>query len=157
MITDKARKNKRWFGFEAGSKKIGNSVDTELAPWIHRQPGNSLKAFLVLEEHRGQGWLQSRSLSGLCIVTKLIWWVQFSSVIQLCPTLCDPMNCSRPGLPVHHQLLDFTQTHVHWVRDAIQPSHPLLSPSHPALNLSQHQGLSQWVSSSHQVAKVSEF
>ena len=66
---------------------------------------------------------------------------QFSSVTQLCPTLCDPMNCSTPGLPVHHQLLEFTQTHVHWVSDVIQPSHPLLSPSPPALNLSQHQGL----------------
>ena len=67
------------------------------------------------------------------------------------------MNCSTPGLPVYHQLLEFTQTHVHWVSDAIQPSHPLSSPSPPAFNLSQHQGLFQWVSSSHQVAKVSEF
>ena len=61
---------------------------------------------------------------------------QFSSVTQSCPTLCDPMNCSTPGLPVHHQLQESTQTHVHWVGDAIQPSHPLSSPS-PALNLSQ--------------------
>ena len=67
--------------------------------------------------------------------------VQFSSVTQSCPTLCDPMDCSTPGLPVHHQLLEFTQTHVHWVGDAIQPSHPLLFPSSPAFNLSQHQGL----------------
>ena len=80
-----------------------------------------------------------------------------SSVAQLCSTLCDPTNRSTPGLPVHHQLPQFTQTHVHWVRDAIQPSHPLLSPSPPALNLSQHQGLFKWVSSSHQVAKVLEF
>ena len=65
--------------------------------------------------------------------------VQFSSVAQSCLTLCDPINCSMPGLPVHHQLLEFTQTHVHRVRDAIQPSHPLLSPSPPALNPSQHQ------------------
>ena len=64
--------------------------------------------------------------------------VQFSSVAQSCPTLHDPMNCSMPGLPVHHQLLEFTQTYVHRVGDAIQPSHPLLSPSPPALNLSQH-------------------
>ena len=83
--------------------------------------------------------------------------VQFSSVAQSCPTLCDPMNCSTPGLPVHHWLPEFTQTHVHWVGDAIQPSHPLSSPSPPALNLSQHQGLFKWVSSSHQVAKVLEF
>ena len=83
--------------------------------------------------------------------------VQFSSVAQLCPTLCNPMNRSMPGLPVHHQHPETTQTHVHWVADAIQPSHPLLSPSPAALNLSQHQGLFQWVSSSHQVAKVLEF
>ena len=82
---------------------------------------------------------------------------QFSSVAQSCPTLCDPRNRSRPGLPVHHQLPEFTQTHIHRVSDAIQPSHPLLSPSPPAFNLSQHQGLFQWVSSSHQVAKVLEF
>ena len=82
---------------------------------------------------------------------------QFSSVAQSCPTLCDPMNRSMPGLPVHHQLPKSTQTHVPWVGDAIQSSHPLSSPSPPALNLSQHQGLFQWVSSSHQVAKVLEF
>ena len=67
--------------------------------------------------------------------------VQFSSVAQSCLTLCDPTNCSTPGLPVHHQLLESTQTHVHRVSDAIQPSHPLSSPSPPAFNLSQHQGL----------------
>ena len=80
-----------------------------------------------------------------------------SSVAQSCPTLCDPMNHSTPSLPVHHQLLEFTQTHVHRVGDAIQPSHTLLSPSPPALNPSQHQGLFQWVNSSHEVAKVLEF
>ena len=72
---------------------------------------------------------------------------QFSSVAQSCPTLCDPMDCSMPGIPVHHQLLKFTQTHVHWVGDAIQPSHPLSSPSPPAFNPSQHQSLFKWVSS----------
>ena len=82
---------------------------------------------------------------------------KFSSVAQSCPILCDPMNCSMPGLPVCHQLPEFTQTHVHRVNDVIQPSHPLLSPSPPALNLSQHQGLFKWVRSSHQVAKVLEF
>ena len=80
---------------------------------------------------------------------------QFSSVTQLCPTLCDPMDCSTPGLPVQHQLLEFTEFHVHWVSDAIQPSHPLSAPCPPAFNLSQ--GLFQWVRSSHQVAKVLEF
>ena len=78
----------------------------------------------------------------------------FSSVPQSCPTLCDPMNCSTQGLLVHHQLPEFTQTHVNWVGDAIQPSHPLLSPFPPAFNPSQHQSLFQWVSSSHQVVKV---
>ena len=82
---------------------------------------------------------------------------QFSSVAQLCPTLCDPMSCSTPGLPVQHQLPEPTQTHVHWVGDVIQPSHPLSSPSPPALNLSQYQGLFKWVSSSYQVAKILEF
>jgi len=70
---------------------------------------------------------------------------------------CDPMDYSMPGLHVHHQLPESTQTHVHWVGDAIQPSHPLSSPSLPTFNLSQHQGLFKWVSSSHQVAKVLEF
>ena len=82
--------------------------------------------------------------------------VQFSSVTQLCPTLCDPMDCSMPGLPVHYQLPEFTQAHVPWVGDAIQPSYPLLSPSPPSFNLSQYQGLFKWVSSSYQVAKVLE-
>ena len=83
--------------------------------------------------------------------------VQFSSVAQLCPTLCDPMDCSTPGFPVHHQLPEFTRTHVHWVGDAIQLSHPLPSSSPPTFNLSQHQGLFQGVSSSHQEAKILEF
>ena len=83
--------------------------------------------------------------------------VQFSSVSQLCPTLCDPMDCSTPGIPVHHQLLELIQTHIHYVDDAIQPSHPLLSPFPLAINHSQHQGLFKWVSSSHEVAKVLGF
>ena len=82
--------------------------------------------------------------------------VQLLSCVRLFAT-CDPMNRSTPGLPVHHQFPEFTQTHVHWVGDAIQPSHPLSSPYPPALNLSQHQGLFKQVSSSHQVAKVLEF
>ena len=82
---------------------------------------------------------------------------QIRSVAQLCPTLCNPMNRSTPGLPVHHQLPEFTQTHVHRVSDAIQPSHPLSAPSPPAPNPSQHQSLFQWVNSSHEVAKILEF
>ena len=95
--------------------------------------------------------IKRRLLLGRKVMTNL---VQFSSVTQSCLTLCNPMNRSTPGLPVHHQLPESTQTHVHWVGDAIQPSHLLSSPSPPALNLSQHQGLFKWISSSHQVAKV---
>ena len=82
---------------------------------------------------------------------------QFSSVTQSCLTLWNPMNHSTLGFPVHHQHPGFTQTHVHWVGDAFQPSHPLSSPTLPALSPSQHQGLFQWVNSSHEVAKVLEF
>ena len=82
--------------------------------------------------------------------------IQFSPVAQSCPTLCDSKNRSTPGFPVHLQLLEFTQTHVHWISDANQPSHLLSSTSPPALNLAQHQGLFKWVRSSHQVAKVLE-
>ena len=94
----------------------------------------------------------ARKLFELKTLVKL--QVQFSSVAQSCLTLCDPMNHSTPGLPVHHQLPEFTQTHVHRVSDAIQPSHPLSSPSPPVPNPSQHQSLFQWVNSSHEVAKV---
>ena len=90
----------------------------------------------------------------------IIFWIyliQFSSDTQLCLTLCDPMGCSMPGFPVHHQLPRLAQTHIHRVGDAIQPSHPLSSPSAPAFNLSQHQGLFQRVGSSHHVVKVLEF
>ena len=93
----------------------------------------------------------------ISIYCKMSRIIGFSSVAQSCPTLCDPMNSSMPGLPVHHQLPEFTQTHVHQVSDAIQPSHPLSSPSPPALNLYHHQGIFKWVSSSHEVAKVLEF
>ena len=93
------------------------------------------------KESRGKKWKNQ------CKLLHLEFWpqVQFSSVTELCLTLCDPMNRSTLGLPVHHQLPESTQTHVHWVSDAIQPSHPLLSPSPPALDLSQHQGLFKWV------------
>ena len=95
-----------------------------------------------------QGWMLLPSSFNI--------YAEFSSVAQSCPTLCDPMNRSMPGLPVHHHFLEFTHTHVHRVCDAIQPSHPLLSPSPPAPNPSQHQSLFQWVNSSHEVAKVLE-
>ena len=93
----------------------------------------------------------------LCNPMDCISSVQFSSVTQSCLTLCDPMNRSTPGLPVHHKLPEFTQTQVHRVSDAIQPSHRLSSPSPPAPKPSQHQGLFQWVNSLHEVAKILEF
>ena len=101
-------------------------------------------------------WFEIR-LEYISLFKNILFWinVQFSSVAQSCLTLCNPMDCSMPGLPVHHQLTVFTQIHVHWVGDAIQPSHPLSSP--PTFNLFQHQGLFQWVNSSHEVAKVLEF
>ena len=89
--------------------------------------------------------------------TKAFDCVQLSSVAQSCPTLCDPMNCSTPGLPVDHHLLGFTQTHVHWAGDAIQPPHPLSSPSTSCLQPFPASGSFQMSSSSHQVAKVLEF
>ena len=103
----------------------------------------------------GQKWLSfvSFSILGKSRRNK----IQFSSVAQSCPILCDPMNRSMPGLPVHHQLPEFTQTHVHQVSNAIQPSHLLSSPSPPAPNPSQHQSLFQWVNSSHEVPKYWSF
>ena len=100
--------------------------------------------------------LKSRDIT-LPTKVRLVSSVQFSSVAQSYPTFCDPMNHSTPGLPVHHRLPEFTQTHAHGVDDAIQPSHPLSSPSPPAPNPSHHQGLFQWVNSLHGVAKELEF
>ena len=106
--------------------------------------------------------LQESWFSGLTWYFKLLdtspsLWFPFSSVAQSFPTLCDPMNRSTPGLPIHHHFPEFTQTHIHRVSDAIQPSHPLSSPFPPAPSPSQHQSLFQWVNSSHEVAKVLEF
>ena len=109
----------------------------------------------------GRGWagLQPASSAWFFVLCAgmALFSVQFSSVNQSCSTLCNPMNCSTPGLPAHHQLPEFTQTHVHGASDAIQPSHPLSSSSSPAPNPSQHQSLFQRVNSSHEVAKVLEF
>ena len=142
--------------------------------WFHVPPCTS-RSFLKLEWPRSLRWLRvsSRFISPwfrACYNNRNCLWnskipsfshfrvgPQFSSVAQSSPTLCNPMDCSTPGLPVHHQLPGLTQTHVHRIGDAIQPSHPLSFPSPPAFNLSQHQGLFQWVSSSHQMAKVLEF
>ena len=90
------------------------------------------------------------------IIPEQYWLLSLSCLLN-CIWLCDPVDCSMPGFPVLHHLPEFAQTYVHWVGDAIQPSHPLLSPSPPALNISQHQDLFKWVSSSYQVAKVLSF
>ena len=125
--------------------------------WIQSfKPTFSLPSFTFIKR-----LFSSSSLSAIRVVSSayLVPFssVQFNSVAQSCPTLCDPMNCSTPGLLVHHQLPEFTQTHIHRVSDAIQPSHPLSSPFPPAPNPSQHQSLFQWVNSSHEVAKVLDF
>ena len=132
------------------------SVDHPLSGMPRSKPNNILDSIITkkgcINNSKMQSWVWS-----------WIWkWsipntIQFSSVTQSCPTLCNPMNHSTPGLPVHHQLPEFTQTHGHRVGDAIQPSHPLSSPSPPAPNPSQNQGLFQWINSSHEVAKVLEF
>ena len=116
--------------------------------WIFR-----ILCFWILCQHLSHGFIYSNFYT--CFIS-----FQFSSVQYSCSVLsdlCDPMNRSTPGLPVHHQLPEFTQTHVHRVSDAIQPSHPLSSPSPPAPNPSQHQSLFQWVNSLHEVAKLLEF
>ena len=100
------------------------------------------------------------SMNSFLGFVKVIIFVEFIGSVQFTqsyPTLCDPMDFSKPGLPIHHQLLKFAHTRVHWVGDAIQLFHPMSSPSLPAFNLSQHQGLFQWVSSLHQLAKVLDF
>ena len=119
----------------------GNTYPQKREPW----PSHSAVIFWKMKQYIILGfWIQ--------IITS-----SFSSLIQSCPTNCNPMDCSTPGFPVHHQLPELAQTHVHCVGDAIQPSHPLSSLSPPAFNLSQHQDFFHWVSSSHQVAKVLEF
>ena len=127
-----------------------------LCPW--KSPGKNTGVgchFLL------QGIFSTKgSNSGLMHYRRMLYCLSYYTIFQFssqsCPILCNLMDCSTPGLPVHHQLLEFTQTHVHWVGDAIQPSHPLSSLSPPAFNLSQHQGLFKWVSSLHQVAKILE-
>ena len=104
--------------------------------------GNSDRLYILGSKITADGHCSHEIKRRLLLGRKVMTNLQFNSVAQSCPTLCDPMNCSTPGLPVHHQLPEFTQTHVHQVSDAIQPSHPLSSPSPPAFNLSEHQDLS---------------
>ena len=120
----------------------------------------SLNLNAILKERLFFSLLLHLKAFGATLIFHSLSSVQFSSVQFSCSVVsnsCDSMNHSTPGLPVHHQLPESTQTHVHWVGDAIQSSHPLSSPSPPALDLYQHQGLFKWVSSSHQVAKELEF
>ena len=156
----------------------GEVRDVGLIPGLGRSPGegnaNSLQ-YSRLENSMDRGGWQATICKVAKSQTQLSNWTHnpslplevgnfntpfnqsVNSVSQSCPTLCDPMNRSTPGLPVHHQLPESTQTNVHWVGDAIQPSRPLSSPSPPALNLSKHQGLFKWVNSSHEVARVLKF
>ena len=124
-------------------RNIGNlryADDTTLRAEIEKE----LKSFLMkVKEESKKAGLKLNTQKTKIMAFSPISSIQFSSVTQLCPTLCDPMNRSTPDLPFHHQLLEFTQTHVHLVGDAIQPFHPLLSPSPPAPNPSQHQSLFQ--------------
>ena len=142
------------FGFlfsELWNEEFGLGDYLEV-PWISNACVHISDLVNVMVAQRWFPWDQK-----WCWIGRSGEGLQFSSLAQSCPTLCNPMNHSTPGLPVHHQLPEFTQTCVHWVHDAIQPSHPLSSPSPPAPNPSQHQGLFQRVNSSHEVAKVLEF
>ena len=156
----------------AGSLKTTHWIATQSSKWPIRDWSQGNETYSHTKTHtqmliaalsiKAKNWNQpifpliGKWLNKLWSIHTIEYSVQFSSVAQSCLNLCDRMNCSTPGLPVHHQLPEFTQTHVHWVGDAIQPFHPLSSPS-PAPNPSQHQSLFQWVNSSHEVAKVLEF
>ena len=147
---------KHWMAL---ATKLGTRNWPPVTDTIEKRKVNGLDT-LSKKRNRKSSFHLTESMSHENLSCEGIQWehiLQFSSVAQSCPTLCDPMNHSTPGLPVHHQLLEFTETHVHQVGDAFQPSHPLSSPSLPVPNPSQHQGLFQWVNSSHEVAKVLEF
>ena len=161
----------RFLGWEDALEKGKATHSSILAwriPWTVESMGSqgvrhdretSLSLSLLLPPQPGTGFrvrIQCTARCSLLMIFSFFTQCKFRSVAQSCPTICECMNSSMPGLPVHHQLLEATQTHVYRVGDAIQPSHPLSSPSPPALNLSQHQGLFKTVKSSYQVAKVLE-
>ena len=140
----------------------GSLYQCQLGLWVSQSSEkSSIPQFTVIWVNGHRSFWERTGEIMKCMFFTVRWFRQMytviSSVTQSCSTLCDPMDCSTPGLPVHHQLPEFTQTHVHWVGDAIQPSHPLSLPSPPTSNLSQHHGLFKWVSSSHQAAEVLEF
>ena len=147
---ERAQRKKRYFSKKLWENSISNPEKVETFDFLRI----TAFFFAVLSKYCIFGYT---TLLLVIAVKYLQHSLQFSSVAQSCLTLWNPMDRSTPGLPVHHQLQEYTQTYVHWVSDAIQPSHPLSSPSPPAFNLSQHQGLFKWVRSSHQVAKVLEF
>ena len=134
-----------------------------LSRWCHPTTSSSVIPFFSCSQSFPESlnllskWREERNLTVALGAIMVTFSVQYSSVPQSCPTLCTPMDCSTPNLPVHHQLPEFTQIHVDWVGDGIQPSHPLLTPSPPTFNFFQHQGLFKGIRPSHQVAKVLEF
>ena len=144
---------------QAGIKIAGRNINNLRCRWHHSLAESKEQKSLLMKvkEESEKVGLKLNIQKTKIMVSGPISSVQFSSFAQSCPTLQNLMDHSIPGLPVHHQLPEFTQTHVHWVSDPIQSSHPLLSSSVPAFNLSQHQGLFKWVSSSHHMAKVLEF
>ena len=163
----------RWSNYYSSLNRVRRPEGGALMPWggSRAQKEETLLLFSSNNSGREKSWTlftialpyyffpSIKAFFFPCYVGPWTWLAifQFSSVAHSCLTLCDPMDCSMPGFPVHHQLPELTQIHVYQVGDAIPPSHPLSSPPSPAFNLSQHQGLFQWVSSSYQVAKVLEF
>ena len=153
---------KTFSGFKSDIPQLMKNWEAYLAFLWGNIPFHSSSLFK--KKKLGKSNLSLLMIQSICIHSKNFYSEKYPSffgfcccsVSQSCLTLCNPMDCSTPGLPVLHYLLEFGQTHVHWAGDAIQPSHPLLSPSPPAFSLSQQQGLFQCVSSFHQVAKVLE-
>ena len=138
-----------WLG-KLKKNRIGGHVAWSVLKCYHSAPDLQMSASISSEP------VSFVAIIKICSFFLMLYLSVCSSVIQLCLTLCDPMDCSMPGFPVLHYLPELTQTHVHWVSDVIQQSHPLSSPSPPTFYLSQHYGLFKWVRSLHQVAKVWE-